>query len=79
MRQADVLDAERIETLESTIEELGEENRGLAAKIDGYRKTLEDARLAKAKLQAQASGAQDALTVFRREVAGQEAAADCKT
>jgi chromosome segregation protein len=66
--------AARIEGLEGAIEALGEENRGLAAKIDGYRKTLEDARLAKAKLQTQASGVQDALAVFRREVAGQEAA-----
>ncbi|MCX7027767.1 MAG: AAA family ATPase [Spirochaetes bacterium] len=65
--------AERIDTLKTAIQELGEENRGLALKMEGYRKTLEDARLAKAKLQTQATGAQDALSVFRREVAGQEA------
>ena len=64
----------RVETLKHTIEDLGEKNRSLAARIDAYRKTLEEGRLARAKLQAQATGAQEALAVFRREVSGQEAA-----
>jgi len=64
---------ERISGYKETIDALGAENRELALKIDTYRHTLEEARLAKAKLQTQMSGAQDALAVFRREVAGQEA------
>ena len=64
---------EKISGLKETIDALGAENRELASKIDGYRRTLEEARLAKAKLQTQMSGAQDALAVFRREIAGQEA------
>lgn len=65
---------ETIESLKSTIASLDSENRGLADKIDIFRKTLEDARLAKAKIQAHITGAQDALSVFRREIAGQNAA-----
>ncbi|HWR11798.1 MAG TPA: AAA family ATPase [Rectinemataceae bacterium] len=64
---------ERIGTHKATIDELGAENKQLAAKIDTYRRTLEEARLGKTKLQTQMSGAQDALAVFRREIAGQEA------
>jgi len=64
---------EKIGTHKATIEALGAENKALAARIDNYRHTLEEARLAKAKLQTQMSGAQDALAVFRREIAGQEA------
>jgi len=64
---------EKISAYKSTIDALGAENRELATKIDTYRHTLEDSRLAKAKLQTQMSGAQDALAVFRREIAGQEA------
>ncbi|HEY9053416.1 MAG TPA: AAA family ATPase [Rectinemataceae bacterium] len=62
-----------IEALAGEIQGLGEANKDLAARIDAYRLTLEEARLAKAKLQAQAQGMQDALAVFRREIAGQEA------
>ena len=68
-----VRSGEKISVYKETIDALGAENRELASKIDTYRHTLEEARLAKAKLQTQMSGAQDALAVFRREVAGQEA------
>ena len=64
---------DRIGDHRAAIETLGAENRALAAKIDTYRHTLEEARLGKAKLQTQMTGAQDALAVFRREIAGQEA------
>ena len=63
---------ERIGAHKATIDRLSAENKALAAKIDTYRHTLEEARLAKAKLQTQMSGTQDALAVFRREIAGQE-------
>ncbi|HWP68350.1 MAG TPA: hypothetical protein VN437_03535, partial [Rectinemataceae bacterium] len=67
------LSGEKISGYKTTIDALGAENKELALRIDAYRRTLEDARLAKAKLQTQMSGAQDALAVFRREIAGQEA------
>ena len=54
------------------INELEAENLGLRQKIDGYRKTLEDARLGKAQVLAQIEAAQESLAVFRREIAGQE-------
>jgi Chromosome segregation ATPases len=62
-----------IETLKASIDSLGEENRALSIKIEGWRKTLEDARLAKTRVQTQMAGAEEALAVFRREIAGQEA------
>ena len=64
---------EKIGAHKATIDALGAENKALAEKIDTYRHTLEEARLGKTKLQTQMSGAQDALAVFRREIAGQEA------
>lgn len=54
------------------IGEIENENQALRQKIDAYRKTLEDARLAKAQVQAQIEAAQDSLAVLRREIAGQE-------
>ncbi len=64
---------DKIGTHKATIDELGAENKQLAVRIDAYRRTLEEARLGKTKLQTQMSGAQDAIAVFRREIAGQEA------
>lgn len=64
----------RISSLKERIGTLGAENRDLAARIDGWRATLEEARLSKARMQTQMTGAQEALAVFRREIAGQEAA-----
>ena len=63
---------ERIGAHKSTIDTLGAENRELAARIDAYRRTLEESRLGRTMLQTQMSGAQDALAVFRREISGQE-------
>jgi len=62
-----------IDTLKASIDSLGEENKSLTGKIEGWRRTLEDARLAKTRVQTQMSAAQEALAVFRREIAGQEA------
>lgn len=64
---------EEIARLNARIAELENDNKNLSEKIEAYRKTLEDARLAKARVQTQMTGAQDALAVFRREIAGQEA------
>ncbi len=64
----------RIAVLKERIGTLGAENRDLAARIEGWRATLEEARLSKARMQTQMTGAQEALAVFRREIAGQEAA-----
>jgi chromosome segregation protein len=55
------------------ISALESENSDLVKKMDTWRKTAEDARLVKAQVEAQLAGAQDALAVFRREIAGQEA------
>ena len=63
---------ERIGAHKAAIDSLGAENRQLAARIDTYRRTLEESRLGRTMLQTQMSGAQDALAVFRREISGQE-------
>jgi chromosome segregation protein len=65
---------ERIAALESDIEALDLDNRDLAARIESFRLTLEQARLSKARVQAQIDGALESLAVFRREIAGQGAA-----
>lgn len=75
-RTIDASIAAKLESIgahKAAIESLDAENRELAARIDAYRRTLEEARLAKAKFQTQMTGAQEALAVFRREIAGQEA------
>lgn len=64
---------EQIAGLKSKISALEAENRDLAQKIDTYRHTLEEARMSKTRVQTQMVAAQDALAVFRREIAGQEA------
>lgn len=64
----------KITGLRSSIDALDLQNRELAVRIDAYRKTLEESRLSRARLQTQVEAAQDSLTVFRREIAGQEAA-----
>jgi len=65
--------AARLREIASLHESLQARNADLSGKIEQYRKTLENARLEKAKIQAQMEAAQDALTVLRREIAGQEA------
>lgn len=65
--------AERLKAIDAENQALSVRNGELAKKIETYRKTLEEARLEKAKIQAQMEAAQDALSVLRREIAGQEA------
>ncbi|MCX7775375.1 MAG: AAA family ATPase [Spirochaetaceae bacterium] len=59
--------------LESQNQALLGKNADLAEKIETYRATLEQARMEKSKIQAQMDASLDALTVLRREIAGQEA------
>jgi len=64
---------EQLRTIESKNQGLSSRNAELAKKIETYRSTLENARLEKVKVQAQMEAAQEALSVLRREIAGQEA------
>lgn len=64
---------ERIGRIEAENQELTLKNTDLAKKIETYRKTLEEARLEKTKIQAQMDAAKEALSVLKREIAGQEA------
>jgi chromosome segregation protein len=52
---------------------LMEENRILSAQVEGYRKTLEELRGNRIRMQTQGVAAEESLAVFRREIAGQEA------
>ncbi len=65
--------ADRMKEIEAENQALSARNGDLAKKIEAYRKTLEEARLEKTKIQAQMEAAQDALSVLRREISGQEA------
>jgi chromosome segregation protein len=65
--------AVRLKEIEAENQSLSSRNGDLSRKIETYRKTLEEARLEKAKIQAQMEAAQEALSVLRREIAGQEA------
>ena len=65
--------AARLKEIEAENQALSSRNGDLSRKIETYRKTLEETRLEKAKIQAQMEAAQDALFVLRREIAGQEA------
>ncbi len=49
-----------------------EENRELAARIDEYRKTLEELRGNRIRMQTQAQSAEEQLAMLRREIASQE-------
>lgn len=71
--RAIVRDLEEIERRRLAIGDLEGENRGLAERIEEYRHTLEEARGARIRVQTQMAGAEEALAVFRRELAGQEA------
>lgn len=66
-------DLEAIERGRAAIGDLEGENRGLATRIEEYRKTLEEARGGRIRVQTQMAAAEEALAVFRRELAGQEA------
>ncbi len=49
-----------------------EENRGLAAKIEEYRKTLEDLRVNRVRMKTQAAAIEETLGMLRRDLAEQE-------
>ncbi len=49
------------------------ENRSLSEKVEGYRKTLEELRGNRIRMQTQGTAAEESLAMFRREIAGQEA------
>jgi chromosome segregation protein len=51
---------------------LQKENKALGEKVDEYRRTLEDQRGNRIRMQTQAAGAEEALGMLRREIAGQE-------
>jgi len=56
----------------SRIASIQRENRTLGEKVDEYRRTLEDQRGNRIRMQTQAAGAEEALALLRREIAGQE-------
>ncbi|GAB6277342.1 MAG: AAA family ATPase [Rectinema sp.] len=64
--------AERLREIDTENQALSARNGDLAKKIETYRRTLEEARMEKTKIQAQMEAAQEALSVLRREIAGQE-------
>ena len=51
---------------------LARDSRSLGEKVDEYRRTLEDQRGNRIRMQTQATGAEEALALLRREIAGQE-------
>ncbi|TFG83013.1 MAG: chromosome segregation protein SMC [Spirochaetales bacterium] len=55
-----------------TIKALREENRELSVRIDEYRKTLEELRGNRIRMQTQVQAAEESLTLIRREIASQE-------
>ncbi len=54
------------------IASLQRDSKALSEKVDEYRRTLEDQRGNRIRMQTQAAGAEEALTMLRREIAGQE-------
>jgi len=54
------------------ISALQKESKVLVEKVDEYRRTLEDQRGNRIRMQTQATGAEEALGMLRREIAGQE-------
>lgn len=64
---------DRLKKIDAESQSLSARNGDLGRKIETYRRTLEEAKLEKTKIQAQMEAAQDALSVLRREIAGQEA------
>jgi chromosome segregation protein len=63
---------EGIEDRRQKIKTLRGDNAGLSAKIDEYRATLQDLRVSKAQMTAQAQSAEEQAKLIRRELAGQE-------
>jgi chromosome segregation protein len=56
----------------SRIASLQKDNKALGEKVEEYRRTLEDQRGNRIRMQTQAAGAEEALGLLRREIAGQE-------
>jgi chromosome segregation protein len=54
------------------ITSIQKESRTLGEKVDEYRRTLEDQRGNRIRMQTQATGAEEALALLRREIAGQD-------
>jgi chromosome segregation protein len=48
------------------------ENKGLSEKLDEYRRTLEELRGNRIRVETQSAAAEEALSMLRREIAGQE-------
>ncbi|MDR1318282.1 MAG: AAA family ATPase [Treponema sp.] len=63
---------EGIEARRENIRTLRGDNVSLNAKIDEYRATLEDLRVGRAQMSAQAQSAEEQARLIRRELAGQE-------
>lgn len=63
---------DEIAALKETILALREENRQLAERIDEYRRTLEELRGNRIRMQTQGQAAEEALTLLKREIAVQE-------
>ncbi|HRY81546.1 MAG TPA: AAA family ATPase, partial [Spirochaetia bacterium] len=63
---------DEIAALKEKILALREENRQLAERIDEYRRTLEELRGNRIRMQTQGQAAEEALTLLKREVAVQE-------
>ncbi len=56
----------------SRISSLRDENKGLSARLEEYRRTLEEARGNRIRMQTQAQSGEEALGILRREIATQE-------
>ncbi|MDR2049983.1 MAG: AAA family ATPase, partial [Treponema sp.] len=65
--------AEGIQTQRAAIAALRADNQELSGKIDQYRATLEELRVNRARMDAQAQAAEEQARLLRRELAGQEA------
>ena len=61
-----------IENKRKKISDFGEENNTLSAKINDYRKTLEDLRVSRAKVDAQAKNAEDQVKLLERQLLSQK-------
>ncbi len=63
---------EGVSSRRARIASLRDENKALGEKVDEYRKTLEELRGNRIRMQTQAQAGEEALAILRREIAGQE-------
>ena len=63
---------EGVATRRERITSLRAENKGLTEKVDEYRRTLEELRGNRIRVETQGKAAEEALAMLRREIAGQE-------